>query len=61
MQKKTNLKNSHCEEAVGRRGNLLPPAVKEPFIFLGGAQSRCFPIGTAISYHSNDRARLLLA
>ena len=39
MQKKMNLKNRHCEEAAGRRGNLLPLAVREPFIFLGAKRS----------------------
>jgi len=39
MQKKMNLKNGHCEEAPGRRGNLLPLAVREPFIFSGAQRS----------------------
>ena len=38
MQKKMNLKNRHCEEAAGRRGNLLTFALREPFIFLGGIE-----------------------
>jgi hypothetical protein len=34
MQKKMNLKNRHCEEAKGRRGNLLPHALRRILHFL---------------------------